>query len=875
MQQFWFTVKKIKKTTSYEFDLADKKCKVDVELFRKILGICPRVPNEDFVVPPSEESLIKFLYELGYKGQINKMASMFVDHMHQPWRALATIINKCLSRKTSNNDRLRQSRVRILWGLSSGLNTIRDDGVIQRLKFMNKGDDFQEYRRAIPNTMLTNEIKQSEAYQAFISYSTGLIPPKKTRGKGLQGKKQTITPKKKSSISAEDNIIPNPMLLWNWEIIAKPTGVDESDCEPTNRPTRRRRPSGVAFRDTLNVSKKKSLDQTQKLKGIQVMSVEEQLAADTKKAIKASKEAFRLQQQTADSSEGACITPDVPNELTGKFTTSSEGVGIVPEVLDEGKGSSATKADAEIDWGSKDDSHQSNDEHVNKETDDERIDSENDDQAMIDADKIVAKKLEEEKVVKKMNKLMLIKLSKFNAWSKVYHSTVISESIKSQVPPAVNEFLGSILRDSLQKIKQEHAAKQKWPKHSTTPFDKTAENEYKQKDWMHDMDKAVAVADQSTQENRKRDDQEKDPTAGSDQGKEKKMPRKDTQPSKKSSKTKESSKDKTLPKTSKSGNDDEDPNGEATPKTNNAAKNNWFKQPPRPPTLDLEWNKCQNSLTFDELTATPIDFSKFEKNRLKLDKITKAELVGPVYNLLKGTCQSSIELEYNMEECYKALFDQLDWKNPEGDQCPFDLSKPLPLKGHQGHLTIASEYFFNNYLEYLKSTNTERKYTTSITKTKATRYEFSKHDIYSPLKILSVVSVKVNKLQGYGYLEEIVDMLLLVVQHKLFHLDGDVIVDLAVALRTFTRSLIIKKRVKDVQLGVESYQNKLNITKPQKDFPTISAKEPYTPSFDPPGVIYEDLRNHKRLMRADELFKFSDGTLKLVRDTLHHRLLNF
>nr|GEZ55305.1 hypothetical protein [Tanacetum cinerariifolium] len=129
-------------------------------------------------------------------------------------------------------------------------------------------------------------------------------------------------------------------------------------------------------------------------------------------------------------------------------------------------------------------------------------------------------------------------------------------------------------------------------------------------------------------------------------------------------------------------------------------------------------------------------------------------------------------------------------------------------------------------------------------------------------KILSVVSVKINKLHGYGYLEEIMvrrvdrqlynfkegdfvnlhlndieDMLLLVVQHKFFHLDGEVIVDLAMALRMFTRSLIINKRVKDVHLGVESYQNKLNITKPQKDFPRISAKELYTPSFEPPRVV--------------------------------------
>ncbi|GJV09995.1 hypothetical protein Tco_1351536 [Tanacetum coccineum] len=125
------------------------------------------------------------------------------------------------------------------------------------------------------------------------------------------------------------------------------------------------------------------------------------------------------------------------------------------------------------------------------------------------------------------------------------------------------------------------------------------------------------------------------------------------------------------------------------------------------------------------------------------------------------------------------------------------------------------------------------------------------------------------------HLNDIEEMLLLIVQRKLFNLEGEVIVDLAVALRMFTRSLIVKRRVKDVQLGVESYQKKLNITKPQKDFPGISAKELYTPSFDPPEVINEDLSHQKRLMRANELYKFSDGTLKKVRDTLHHRLLNF
>ncbi|GKE15636.1 hypothetical protein Tco_1423213 [Tanacetum coccineum] len=66
---------------------------------------------------------------------------------------------------------------------------------------------------------------------------------------------------------------------------------------------------------------------------------------------------------------------------------------------------------------------------------------------------------------------------------------------------------------------------------------------------------------------------------------------------------------------------------------------------------------------------------------------------------------------------------KLDWNNPEGDCYPFDLSKPLPLQGLPGHLTIFADYFFNNDLEYLKSSDLEKTHTTSITKTKATWYE--------------------------------------------------------------------------------------------------------------------------------------------------------
>ncbi|GJV98253.1 hypothetical protein Tco_1553505 [Tanacetum coccineum] len=264
----------------------------------------------------------------------------------------------------------------------------------------------------------------------------------------------------------------------------------------------------------------------------------------------------------------------------------------------------------------------------------------------------------------------------------------------------------------------------------------------------------------------------------------------------------------------------------------------------------------KDPLSFNYLMATPIDFSKYVLNGLKIENLTQDILLGPAYNLLKGTCSSSIELEYHFQECFDTLTDRLDWNNPKGDRYPFDLSKPLPLQGHSGYLTVATDYFFNNDMKYLKSSHPERIYTTSITKTKVARYEIEGIEdmvptLWSPTKVgydkdalkgikhWGVRSVSVKKLHGYGHLEEIVvkradrqlykfkeadfvdlhmndieDMLLLTVKYKLFYLTDSDIVDFIVALRMLTRSLVIKKRVKDLQLWVESYHKKLNITPP-------------------------------------------------------------
>ncbi|GJW80441.1 hypothetical protein Tco_0144416 [Tanacetum coccineum] len=88
----------------------------------------------------------------------------------------------------------------------------------------------------------------------------------------------------------------------------------------------------------------------------------------------------------------------------------------------------------------------------------------------------------------------------------------------------------------------------------------------------------------------------------------------------------------------------------------------------------------------------------------------------------------------------------------------------------------------------------------------------------------------------------------------------------------FTRSVVIKRRVKDLQLGVESYQKKLNLTKPDTYRPDLKRREAYTAYSNPRGFIYQNKNKKNRLMRIDELHKFSDGTLNDVRTTLNDRL---
>ncbi|GKE81336.1 hypothetical protein Tco_1551336, partial [Tanacetum coccineum] len=186
--------------------------------------------------------------------------------------------------------------------------------------------------------------------------------------------------------------------------------------------------------------------------------------------------------------------------------------------------------------------------------------------------------------------------------------------------------------------------------------------------------------------------------------------------------------------------------------------------------------------------------------------------------LLKGTRSNYAELEYDFEECYKALSEKLNWDNPEGDDYPFDLTKPLPIVMNGNRQILLVDYFFNNDLKYLQGGILTMTYMTSKTKTKAAQYDLPGIEDMVP-NIWSPVKVAYDKHALW----------VTRIENRLTNLLGNDVSNFAIALRIFTRSMVIQKRVEDLQLGVKSHQKKINVTELETAKPGIRKRDPYTP----------------------------------------------
>ncbi|GJV79667.1 retrovirus-related pol polyprotein from transposon TNT 1-94 [Tanacetum coccineum] len=99
------------------FQLDEQWFTLNSDLLCDTLEITPVDPANPFVSPSAGEIVMDFVNELGYPEAIHFVSYMHVNNLYQPWRAILSLINQCLTGKTSGNDKPRHPVLLMLWGI--------------------------------------------------------------------------------------------------------------------------------------------------------------------------------------------------------------------------------------------------------------------------------------------------------------------------------------------------------------------------------------------------------------------------------------------------------------------------------------------------------------------------------------------------------------------------------------------------------------------------------------------------------------------------------------------------------------------------------------------------------------------------------------
>ncbi|GJV74158.1 hypothetical protein Tco_1494153 [Tanacetum coccineum] len=215
----------------------------------------------------------------------------------------------------------------------------------------------------------------------------------------------------------------------------------------------------------------------------------------------------------------------------------------------------------------------------------------------------------------------------------------------------------------------------------------------------------------------------------------------------------------------------------------------------------------------------------------------------------------------------------------------YNVSKPLPLGGDPGHVTIQPDFFFNKDLEYLWYDRKIGRPALSISEMKAAYYpdvgleqmvpdqmwieEECKYDVAAMavrthMRILSVVRIEVFLMYGYNYMKKIV----------LHRAD---LKEYVITERDF--KYLYPSDFEDLYLlnlqGIESYQTHLKLTKPRWDAKGFEYKHDFTVIDSLRAVTFRDKYGVQMIMRLNEIHKFSDGTLQQIDEALDYRVKEF
>ncbi|GJR72868.1 hypothetical protein Tco_0085233 [Tanacetum coccineum] len=119
---FFFDLQKKQRNLIFQISLDEDWFILDANLLREALEITPVDQAHQFVSPPSGDAIMDFVNQLGYLGEIHFVSRMTVNNLYQPWRAILSMINQCLTGKTFGFDRPRYLVLQMLWGIITSTN---------------------------------------------------------------------------------------------------------------------------------------------------------------------------------------------------------------------------------------------------------------------------------------------------------------------------------------------------------------------------------------------------------------------------------------------------------------------------------------------------------------------------------------------------------------------------------------------------------------------------------------------------------------------------------------------------------------------------------------------------------------------------------
>ncbi|GJZ95796.1 hypothetical protein Tco_0668130 [Tanacetum coccineum] len=122
LQQFWKTMSYNEKTGVYSCQLDEQWFDLSADLLRNALAITPVKPTHPFELPPTGDTVLDFVNELGYPEPIEFVSSIRTNYVYQPWRAILSLLNQCLTGKTSGSDKPRHPVLQMLWGIVTQTN---------------------------------------------------------------------------------------------------------------------------------------------------------------------------------------------------------------------------------------------------------------------------------------------------------------------------------------------------------------------------------------------------------------------------------------------------------------------------------------------------------------------------------------------------------------------------------------------------------------------------------------------------------------------------------------------------------------------------------------------------------------------------------